>query len=103
MSCMTILFISKCKSADQTSRPHIKWAVCLVILHMITSIFLRSLCGYIWVNILTFSPRGKIINSDQITYLKVRHMGQSIRLISDINILISDIINNDKQGIIMTL
>ena len=40
-------------------RPHIKWAVSLVILHMITSIFLRALCGYIWVNILTLSPRGE--------------------------------------------
>ena len=28
-------------------RPHIKWAVSLVILHMITLIFLRALCGYI--------------------------------------------------------
>ena len=27
MSCMTIFFINKCKSADQTSGPHIKWAV----------------------------------------------------------------------------
>ena len=41
-------------------RPHIKWAVSLVILHMITSIFLRALCGYIWVNILTLSPRGGV-------------------------------------------
>ena len=40
-------------------RPHIKWAVSLVILHMITSIFLLALCGYIWVNILTLSPRGE--------------------------------------------
>ena len=39
-------------------RPHIKWAVSLVILHMVTSIFLQALCGYIWVNILTLSPRG---------------------------------------------
>ena len=39
---------------------HIKWAVSLVILHMITSIFLRALCGYIWVNILTLSPRGEM-------------------------------------------
>ena len=39
-------------------RPNIKWAVSLVILHMITSIFLLALCGYIWVNILTLSPRG---------------------------------------------
>ena len=27
-------------------RPHIKWAVSLVILHMITSIFLRALCAF---------------------------------------------------------
>ena len=40
-------------------RPHIKWAVSLVILHMVTSIFLRALCGYVWVNILTLSPRGE--------------------------------------------
>ena len=39
-------------------RQHIKWAVSLVILHMVTSIFLRDLCGYIWANILTLSPRG---------------------------------------------
>ena len=38
-------------------RPHIKWAVSLVILHMVTSIFLQGLCGYIWVNILTLSPQ----------------------------------------------
>ena len=55
MSCITILFISKCKS---DIRPHIKWAVSLVIFHMITSIFLRALCGYVWVNILTLSLRG---------------------------------------------
>ena len=30
-------------------RPHIKWAVSLMIFHMVTSIFLRALCGYIWV------------------------------------------------------
>ena len=39
-------------------RQHIKWTVSLVILHMVTSIFLRALCGYIRVNILTLSPRG---------------------------------------------
>ena len=38
-------------------RPHTKWAVSLVILHMVTSIFLRGLCGYIWVNIFTLSPQ----------------------------------------------
>ena len=45
----------KRKSADQTSG-HTKLAVSLAILHMVTSIFLRGLCGYIWVNILTLSP-----------------------------------------------
>ena len=36
-------------------RPHIKWAVSLVIAddHLI---FLMGLCGYVWVNILTLSP-----------------------------------------------
>ena len=39
--------------------PHIKWAVSLVILQMVTSIFLLGLCGYIWVSILTFiTPEG---------------------------------------------
>ena len=38
-------------------RPHIKWVVNLVILHMVTSISLQGLCGYIWVNILTLSPQ----------------------------------------------
>ena len=38
-------------------RPHIRWAVSLVILHMVTSIFLRGMCGYIWANILTLSPQ----------------------------------------------
>ena len=45
-----------CKAADQTSG-HIKWAVSMVILHMVTSIFLRGLSQYIWVNILTLSPQ----------------------------------------------
>ena len=47
-----------CKSADQTSG-YTNWAVGLVILHMVTSIFLRRLCGYIWVNIITLSPQRK--------------------------------------------
>ena len=37
-------------------RSHIKWAVSLVIAHMVPSIFLRGLCSYVWVNILTLSP-----------------------------------------------
>ena len=43
-------------------KPHLKWAFSLVILHMVTSIFLRALCGYIWVNILTLSPRGSFLH-----------------------------------------
>ena len=49
-------------------RPHIKWAVSLVILHMVTSIFLRALCGYIWVTILTLSPRGEKLKEKNTDY-----------------------------------
>ena len=49
-------------------RPHIKWAVSLVILHMIISIFLWALYGYIWVNILTLSPRGGAKESEMDYY-----------------------------------
>ena len=56
-------------------RPHIKWAVSLVILHMITSIFLRALCGYIWVNILTLSPRGDGWISESYCSLKPLWLG----------------------------
>ena len=46
------------KLANQTGQTsgHTKWAVSLVILHMVTSIFLLGLCGYVWLNILTLSP-----------------------------------------------
>ena len=57
MSCMTIFFHKQVQISRSDIRPHIKWAVSLVILHMVTSIFLQGLCGYIWVNILTLSPR----------------------------------------------
>ena len=33
-----------------------KWAVSMAILDMVTLIFLRAFCGYVWVNILTLSP-----------------------------------------------
>ena len=46
-------FYKQVQISRSDMRPHKKWAVSLVILHMITSIFLRPLCGYIWVNILT--------------------------------------------------
>ena len=52
-------FYKQVRISRSDIRPHKKWAVSLVILHMITSIFLRALCGYIWVNILTLSPRGE--------------------------------------------
>ena len=56
MSCMQVYKQVQISRSDM--RPHIKWAVSLMILHMITSILLRALCGYIWVNILILSPRG---------------------------------------------
>ena len=52
-----MLFYKQVQISRSDIRPHIKWAVSLVILHMATSIFLRGLCGYIWVNILTLSPQ----------------------------------------------
>ena len=51
------IFYKQVLISKSNIRPHIKWAVSLVILHMVTSIFLQGLCGYIWVNILTLSPR----------------------------------------------
>ena len=60
VSCMTILFYKQVQISRSDIKPHIKWAVSLVILHMVTSIFLRALCGYIWVNMLALSPRGAV-------------------------------------------
>ena len=51
------IFYKQVQISRSDIRPHIKWAVSLVILHMVTSIFLQGLCGYIWVNILTLSPQ----------------------------------------------
>ena len=49
MSCVTILF-KNLQISRSDIRPHIKWVVSLVILHMVNSIFLQSLCEYtcIW-------------------------------------------------------
>ena len=55
------IFYKQVQISRSDIRPHIKWAVSLVILHMVTSIFLQGLCGYIWVNILTLSPQRGII------------------------------------------
>ena len=55
------IFYKQVQISRSDIRPHIKWAVSLVMLHMVTSIFLQGLCGYIWVNILTLSTqRGRI-------------------------------------------
>ena len=47
---MAILFY-KVQISSSDIRPH------MMIMHMITSIFLRGLCGYIWANILTLLPQ----------------------------------------------
>ena len=51
------IFYTQVQISRSDIRPHIKWAVSLVILHMVTSIFLQGLCEYIWVNILTLLPQ----------------------------------------------
>ena len=43
------------KPANHQIRPHIKWAVSLVIAYGHFTIP-QGLCGYVWVNILTLSP-----------------------------------------------
>ena len=43
------IFYKQVQISRSDIRPHIKWAVSLVILHMVTSIFLQGLCGYIWL------------------------------------------------------
>ena len=53
------IFYKQVQISRSDIRPHTKWAVSLVILHMVTSIFLQGLCGYIWVNILTLSPQSE--------------------------------------------
>ena len=77
-------FYKQVQISRSDMRPHIKWAVSLVILHMITSIFLRALCGYIWVNILTLSPRGVMIKechvTDMITECKATYVIMSLYL-----------------------
>ena len=56
MLCMTI-FYKQVQISRSDIKPHIKWAVSMVILHVVTSISLQGLCGYIWVNMLTLSPQ----------------------------------------------
>ena len=69
------IFYKQVQISRSDIRPHIKWAVSLVILHMVTSIFLQGLCGYIWVNILTLSPRrgrtkGEVAFSRNLAFLQ---------------------------------
>ena len=64
-----IFFYKQVQISRSDIRPHIKWAVSLVILHMVTSMSLQGLCGYIWVNILTLSPqRVSVITNQQGLY-----------------------------------
>ena len=49
-------FFWTCKSPDQTLG-HTERGLSAWWLHMVTLIFLRGLCGYVWVNILTLSPQ----------------------------------------------
>ena len=56
------IFYKQVQISRLNIRPHIKWAVSLVILHMVTSVFLQGLCGYIWVNIVTLSPQRGVYN-----------------------------------------
>ena len=54
---MTILFLNL-QITRYDIRPHIKWAVSLVIAYGYL-ICLGGLCGYVWVDMLTLSlPRG---------------------------------------------
>ena len=43
VSCMTIFFFINLQISRSDIRPHIKWAARLVILHMVTSVFLKGL------------------------------------------------------------
>ena len=50
-----------CKSPSQTLG-HTEWAVCLVIAYIVTLIFLRGLCGYVWVTYSLYHPQGDFIS-----------------------------------------
>ena len=54
-SCMAILFLNL-QIIRSDIRPHIKWAVSLVIAHGHFKSSSGVLCEYVWVNILTLSP-----------------------------------------------
>ena len=49
-------FFYTCKSPVQTSGHALSW-LSAWWLHMVNLIFLRGLCGYVWVNILTLLPQ----------------------------------------------
>ena len=52
-------FFINLQIARSDIRPHIKW-LSVWCLHMVTSIFLWGVSGYIWINILTYDPWGRI-------------------------------------------
>ena len=66
------IFYKQVQISRSDIRPHIKWAASLVILHMVTSIFLQGLCGYIWVNILTLSPQRGLLGGNTYDFHKIR-------------------------------
>ena len=62
-----------CKSSNSDIRPQVKWAVSLLIAdsHCGTLIFLKGLCWYVWVNILTLSPQGLRMHRTARAYITI--------------------------------
>ena len=74
------IFYKQVQISRSDIKPHIKWAVSLVMLHMVTSIFLQGLCGYIWVNILTLSnQRGTKYQSTLMNNIEVLILCHKLR------------------------
>ena len=65
MSCVTILFLNL-QITGSDIRPHIKWAVILVIAYDHFNLpIIGGLCGYVGVNILTLSPLRGLKDGDK--------------------------------------
>ena len=60
VSCLTILFFWTCKSSFDIS-DHTWSGLSAWWSHMVTSIFFRGLCGYIWANVLRITVNGAIL------------------------------------------
>ena len=57
-------FYKQVQISRSDTRPHIKWAVSLVILHMITSIFLRACVGIYGLTYSLYHPEGIILGAE---------------------------------------